>query len=74
MLCVAACPCAGLCTSQLARMCRKLQASQASKPAAAADSEAFHLKVFLSPSGSFHPPDSDDVPAIMVGPGTGVAP
>lgn len=32
------------------------------------------VKIFVNPSHGFHPPASHDVPMIMVGPGTGIAP
>lgn len=35
---------------------------------------ATHAEVFLQPSPHFRPPQDGDVPMIMVGPGTGVAP
>jgi sulfite reductase (NADPH) flavoprotein alpha-component len=36
--------------------------------------DADYLKVFVQPSHGFKPPENGDLPMIMVGPGTGVAP
>lgn len=36
--------------------------------------EALEVPIFLQPSKHFHVPENGDVPLIMVGPGTGVAP
>jgi sulfite reductase (NADPH) flavoprotein alpha-component len=36
--------------------------------------DADYLKVFVRPSHGFKPPETGDLPMIMVGPGTGVAP
>ncbi len=36
--------------------------------------EGDNVPVFVSPNRAFRPPENDDVPMIMVGPGTGIAP
>eukprot|EP00736_Rhodelphis_marinus_P012406 Rmarinus@m.17774 len=70
----------GVCTTYLDQICETL----ASKEGLAAgsgdysggdgDATAQTVRIFKRPTNSFHLPEDDTVPVILIGPGTGVAP